>query len=224
MMFFMVLDVETTGLITSKPYIVSIAVKIFETRERSRISRDGGETQVEEELLPRNVEVSEVYDMYHIVKPWKDDFEIPKESTMVHGISTEQARKEGVSIETVIQELHQIFDRFPISTIVAHNISFDIGVLSLQVYRFDRNLPTLNDRMYYLTPVCTMKQSKDLLKIVARTKTTNTMYYKYPKLRELYEHFFPRETFEEHNAKADVIACARCFIRMKYGFDHLKVT
>ena len=201
-MMFMVFDVETTGLIKSKPYIVSIALKVFEVLENT----------------DKKPNIKEVYDMYHIVKPPDDKYEIPIESTNVHGITTDEARNMGVSIEDVINELHKIHDVYKIDTIVAHNIAFDIGVLSLQVYRFDKNVVTFNDKIHDLIPYCTMKNSKELLKLEANTKTGRVLY-KYPKLNELYEHFFPNEKYDEHNAKADVIACARCFFKMKYNTD-----
>lgn len=205
-MIYMIFDVETTGLIHSKPYIVSIALKIFDVNKyRSKKHK-------------RRTVIKEVYDMYHIVKPPKENYEIPQESTKIHGITTEMARTQGKAIEEIIQELHEIQDRFQINTIVAHNISFDIGVLSMQVYRFDKNPVTFNDKIYHLTPYCTMKESIDLVKLKMTSRTGRT-FYKYPRLKQLYEHLFPNQTFEEHNAKADVKACARCFFKMKYDLD-----
>lgn len=205
-MIYMIFDVETTGLIKSKPYIVSIAVKLFDVKKYKTKTGD------------RRIVVKEVYDMYHIVKPPKEGYEIPIESSNIHGITTKIAQTQGRPIEEILSELHDMQDRFQIHTIVAHNIEFDIGVLSMQVYRFDKRPVTFNDKIYYLTPYCTMQESTNLLKLKTTSKFGRT-YFKYPRLKQLYEHFFPNENFEEHNAKADVEACARCFFKLKYDID-----
>tara|TARA_B110000261_G_C12987630_1_gene319023 strand:+ start:314 stop:889 length:576 start_codon:yes stop_codon:yes gene_type:complete len=191
----MVLDLETTGFIESKPYIVSIAYDLYDESDMSLID-----------------------EFYSIVSPPTDDYEIPQASINVHGITTQYARDNGVSIANIIEKLHHDFDKYDITQIVAHNIKFDIGVLSLQLIRFDKgdaNGVKLKYKMYHIEAYCTMMNSIELVNIISITKT-GRKFKKYPKLIELYKHLF-EETFNAHNARDDVKACARCYIQMMSG-------
>ena len=47
---------------------------------------------------------------------------------------------------------------------------------------------------------------------------------KWPKLNELYEHLFPGQKVDGfHNSMIDVLACLRCFVKMKYNYDDTKI-
>jgi DNA polymerase III epsilon subunit-like protein len=66
-----------------------------------------------------------------IIKP--EGFTIPKESSDVHGISTEQAYEEGKDLLDVLTEFDK--DLRNSTRLVAHNISFDEKVLGAEFIR-----------------------------------------------------------------------------------------
>jgi DNA polymerase III epsilon subunit-like protein len=193
----MIFDVETTGFLESKPYIVSIAYNVYK--------------------LENNV-TTLMLEKYNVVKPHNDSYQFPKESVNVHKITTEYAKEHGIPIQQVISDLHDLFDCYCIDTIIAHNISFDVGVLSIQLNRYDKHSTLLTEKIKDIKSYCTMKETTELVNIKRTTKTGRT-YTKFPKLIELYQYLFPNETFEEHNAKFDVAACARCYFKVVYDYD-----
>ena len=196
-------DVETTGLLNTNPYIVSIAYSLYEHKPNQ-------DYNIEKPFR--------VLEKYHIVKPPTDDFVIPEESVKVHGISTEQAKKEGISIQEVIYSLHCVFDNYNVKMIVAHNINFDIKVLMIQLDRYDTNHKiTLKHKLFDVEVYCTMKETIEMMNL-ERTNSRGT-YKKYPKLEELYTRLFKGEAFNAHNALEDVRACVRCYYKFLYKID-----
>ena len=189
----MVFDLETTGFIESNPYIVSIAYELY----------DDSLSTLEEEY-------------YTVVAPPSEDYVFPQGSVDVHGITTEYAREHGVDVRLVLNKLHEVFDKHKVTRIVAHNIKFDIGVLSLQMNRFDKGDSkgrNLKDKMFNIEGYCTMLNTIEMVSIYRTTKT-GRKYKKYPKLIELYKHLFGDEEFNAHNARDDVKACVKCYIEL----------
>ena len=192
-MVFMVFDLETTGFVESKPYIVSIAFNLYDDETFERIE-----------------------EYYNVVKPPTNEYIFPQESVNVHGITTEYARDHGVCITEILTKLHQVFDTYSITKIVAHNLKFDIAVLSIQMNRFDKgdsNGKKLKTKLFNIQGYCTMMNSIEMLSLFRTTKT-GRRYKKYPKLIELYQHFFEGEEFNAHNARDDVQACFKCYKEM----------
>lgn len=96
--------------------------------------------------------------------------------------------------------------------LVAHNIDFDYKVLINEIkhelgsdYTIDQN------RL-----LCTMKMSIDVCKLPKRQKLYNNQsQYKWPKLIELYRHFYKEDPKEElHDALNDVIILKACFEKL----------
>jgi len=124
---------------------------------------------------------------------------IPKKATAIHGISTEMAQKFGTS-QQVIVEWHTgaMNDA---SLAVAHNIDFDRHIMETAACRENVKVPES------VKEFCTMKAGTNLCKLPG-------LYgYKWPKLEELHHHLF-HESFQAHDALADVQACARCYFKM----------
>lgn len=210
MVFYMFFDVETTGLLYSNPYLVSIAYNIYE--------------------LDDNNDPKLVHEYYKVVKPPTDDYIFPRESVAVHGITTEYAKSNGVPIQEILNDLHIIFDTYTIDTLIAHNISFDIKALSMQMNRYDKkrmrknpDQPALSEKMYNIKTYCTMKENVEVTKLVSKSqvgeKRKFPQKFKYPKLVELYDHLFPGEIFLQHNAKYDMEACARCYFKIVHNLN-----
>lgn len=136
----------------------------------------------------------------YIIKP--EGFIIPKDSSDVHGITTERASNEGVGLYDVLDEF--LKDLNTSDYIVGHNIDFDVKVVCCELYRNN-----VNNALYSKRRICTMKSTTDLCKIPGKYG------YKYPKLQELYKKLFNRNFVDAHNSAADVKATFECYLELK---------
>tara|TARA_B100001123_G_C15315058_1_gene1025831 strand:+ start:1150 stop:1749 length:600 start_codon:yes stop_codon:yes gene_type:complete len=143
---------------------------------------------------------------YHIVRP--NDFEIDNSSIAcsINGITEEVAFETGISINDIFQKMHGHL--YECDIIVAHNLLFDEHILLAELHRNKRDdlIQIFESKKRY----CTMNNSRDILKLP--TKFGNN--YKSPKLVELYQYFFNKDFDNQHNAKADVDACAQCYFKL----------
>lgn len=140
----------------------------------------------------------------YIVKP--DGWEIPEEATKIHGITTEQALKEGVPFAKIADEY--IHDCMVADIIIGHNIYFDSSIIKANILRL--GMPNYyNDlvepAMDKSKRICTMMKT---IKFVD-AKFENGRGGKFPRLEELYEKLFD-DSFPAHNAHEDVKATLRC--------------
>jgi hypothetical protein len=183
MAYTIIFDTETTGLPKFRninalnqrdnwPDIVSVAWSVFE--------KNG----------------THVKSCYSVVKP--TSWEIPIESTRIHGITTEYAMEHGRPLLDVLNELRADFEKA--DTVVAHNIEFDKNVL-FNAYKWH-----LDYNPWHLWPeweVCTMLKATDEVKIPSKWPTT-ARPYKPPTLTELYKATFNKEPTGQHNSQKDV--------------------
>jgi DNA polymerase III epsilon subunit-like protein len=126
----------------------------------------------------------------HIIKP---NWEIPIESTKIHGITTEYATSCGIDLYSAINE----FMREECHMIVAHNMEFDISVIvNAVLWDLKLQFPPIRPKQ-----ICTMKLGRDLCMIPGKYGK-----YKYPKLKEFYYHVFKKMPDENklHNSLYDV--------------------
>lgn len=135
-----------------------------------------------------------------IIQP--DGFTIPEASSRIHGITTERALCDGVSLERVLQEFCSALNEA--SLLVAHNISFDQNIVGAELLRC---------RMKNLIPAvqkfCTMQATTELCALPGKWG------YKWPKLSELHYHLFQTNFDEAHNAAVDITITAKCFWELK---------
>jgi len=179
-------DIETTGLVPKGlhwktdymqfPYIVQIAWK-------------------------RSDELN-VND--YIIKP--EGYEIPIESTKIHGITNEIANKTGVDFGLVFLEF--IKNCLIADKIIGHNIYFDTSIIKANYLRLynNSNVDSLIFALHKNKRIDTMMKTIKFCGL----KQKNSNKPKFPTLEELYFKLFS-ETFEAHNAANDVIATERCF-------------
>jgi len=137
-----------------------------------------------------------------IVRP--DGFEIPKEASDIHGITTEHALAVGGPLDEVLMELFD--DAADCGLLVGHNVDFDRPIIGAELVRV--GLPTVASQWMAWPSVCTMKLGTDLCKLPGRYG------YKWPKLEELYRHLFGRGFEGAHRADQDMVATAECFFEM----------
>jgi DNA polymerase III epsilon subunit-like protein len=125
-----------------------------------------------------------------IIKP--DGFEIPKEASEIHGISTEYAKGHGVFITTALQ----MFSDFAQAAdcLVAHNIDFDFLVLSSEYFRQGLEFP-LKGSLF-----CTMKAATPICRL------PGPYGFKWPKLSEAYKIATGQDHIGAHDALTDIRA------------------
>lgn len=192
----LVFDCETTGLIPKQrkynidtyPYIVQLSWLCF------------------------NIDTNELNDYDTIIKQEN----IPKESSDIHGITTEYSLKHGQDINDVLNIFIQHWNKADM--IVAHNLSFDLNMIQTECKRHNIQLE-FKDKILY----CTMKNSIDLCGIKKPSQfRPGSFYYKYPKLNETFKYLFPNETIninKLHNSFVDIYLCFICFYKLYYDED-----
>jgi DNA polymerase III epsilon subunit-like protein len=135
-----------------------------------------------------------------IIKPL--GFKIPIEASKVHGITTEYALENGVSIEEVLLNFEKHCEKS--KYLIAHNINFDSKVTGSEFLRILSRNPISK-----LEKMCTMESSTNFCKI------PGNYGYKWPKLSELHVKLFGIDFEGAHDALADIEATAKCFWEMK---------
>ena len=133
-----------------------------------------------------------------IIKP--DNYVIPEDSVKIHKITNKKAVKEGVALIDVLKIFKEDCDK--VKTIIAHNASFDINVISAAHYRIKEPVRLFENKNI----ICTMKSTTKLCKLKGKYG------YKYPKLEELYYFLFKEKpNVILHNSLEDVKVTLKCF-------------
>ncbi len=136
----------------------------------------------------------------YIIKP--ENFEIPRDASRVHGITTEQAINEGENLEIVLNKFNDLVERS--SYIVAHNISFDEKILGAELLR-----KRIQSNFNRKRKLCTMQSSTNYCRL------SGSYGYKWPKLSELHIKLFGEDFEEAHDASVDINATEKCFWKMR---------
>ena len=190
---YVVFDTETTGLpisydaspsdVDNWPRVVQVAWEAFDNRGRKTDAH------------------------CYIVRP--EGFTIPKEAVKIHGISTSIAKRAGLPVAQVLRVFTEALSNA--SVVVAHNFTFDAGVLGAEYHRLGKR-PQFRRKI----EVCTMRTATQYCALPSRYG------FKWPKLSELYLELFGKRLKDAHDAAADVAACSRCFFELKrLGIVHL---
>lgn len=182
---------------------------IFDT-ETTGIPRNRNAPLEMVENWPRVVQIAwQVYDEAEtlinsreaIIRP--DGFIIPPDAARVHGITQERALEVGIPLFDILPAFVEEVGRADV--LVAHNMNFDASVMGAEFVR-----GALETEMFSKRRICTMEASTEYCQLPGRYG------FKWPTLAELYYKLF-RSTFQgEHDAAADVRACARCFFELKH--------
>ena len=126
----------------------------------------------------------------------------------VHQISIKDCDIGGMSENRLFDIIAQIFFNPDELLLVAHNVSFDLEMLSQYIERngCKEDGTVLKQRPHF----CTMMNSTNLCKLPGRFGK-----YKWPKLTELHRFLFDEDFEGAHDALADVRATRRCYYRLK---------
>ncbi len=137
-----------------------------------------------------------------LVKP--DGFNIPYDAEQIHGISTELAQENGISLQEGLDLFLEALKKTKF--VVGQNVEFDINVMGCEFHRMgiENNLTKLP-----VLDTCT-EHTAELCKISGGRGGK----YKLPTLTELHNHLFGVGFEEAHNATADVEATTRCFLEL----------
>lgn len=179
-------DVESTGTNNRKDRIVQIAAVLTDYQGK------------------------ELESYCTIIKP--DDFKIPIGATNIHGITTQQALKEGIPLADALVKFSEISKKAYAT--VAHNRNFDKPFINQEWYRCELDQSIIQDNFMSLPDYCTMLSTCEFVGI------ENYYGYKWPKLSELYYKLFKEDFEGAHDALIDVRATIKCFFELKnnHGF------
>ena len=138
----------------------------------------------------------------YLVQP--EGFNIPYDAERIHGISTELAQQDGISLLEVLEKFNQTLGKAKF--IVGQNLGFDVNIMSCEFYRMGMqsqmaSMPILD--------TCT-EVTASLLQLPGGRGGK----FKLPTLTELHQYLFNQPFAEAHNATADVEATTRCFLEL----------
>lgn len=138
----------------------------------------------------------------YLVRP--DGFNIPFDAEKIHGISTELAMAEGISLEEVAEKFQVALSKTKF--LVGQNIDFDVNIMGAEFYRLgiENPLPGLP-----VLDTCTETTAQ-----LCQIPGGRGGKFKLPTLTELHGFLFNETFTEAHNATADVEATARCFFEL----------
>ena len=144
---------------------------------------------------------NEVIRSNDIIQP--DGYRIPKASSLIHGITTEKAKEEGIPVGEVLNKFSYAFDSA--DYLIAHNIDFDDKIVGAEFIRAE-----METDFFKKSRICTMKSSIQYCRLPGRFKGK----FKNPTLTQLHTKLFGHGFDDAHDALADVIACADSFFEL----------
>ncbi|KAA1243894.1 DNA polymerase III subunit alpha [Aquimarina sp. RZ0] len=138
----------------------------------------------------------------YLVKP--EGFNIPYDAEKIHGISTELAAQDGISLAEVLEKFNIALSKTKF--VVGQNVGFDVNIMGAEFYRLDvqnklQELPVLDTCTETTASLCQIPGGRG-------------GKFKLPTLTELHEYLFGTAFGEAHNATADVEATTRCFLEL----------
>jgi len=137
---------------------------------------------------------------------------IPVETSKIHGITDAISQEKGLNPAELLSTFLKTAE--DVNLIVAHNLSFDRDIIAVECLRRGINCDVfINQPMY-----CTMKSNINRCALARENKMGNT-YFKFPNLAELHYHLFQTWPEGMHNAKADVLICLRCYVKINHKTD-----
>ena len=133
-----------------------------------------------------------------------DGYNIPYDAERIHGISTELAQEQGISLDKSLELFNEALNKTKF--IVGQNLNFDLNIMGCEFHRLGiesilSSLPILD--------TCTEKTA-----LMCQLPGGRYGKFKLPTLTELYNHLFGVGFGEAHNATADVEATTRCFLEL----------
>jgi DNA polymerase III epsilon subunit-like protein len=136
-----------------------------------------------------------------LIKP--DGWEITPDITAINGLTTEKCELEGIDVKQAL-DAYTRFVRDEQRIIVAFHAQFDTKVLRGELRRAGM------DDLFEITPnICTMRGATKI-----GVKKQGAKKGGFPKLSDVYLHFFNEEPTGQHTSHGDAHACHGIFRRM----------
>ena len=138
----------------------------------------------------------------YLVKP--EGFNIPFDAEKIHGISTQLAQANGISLREVLEKFNIALSQNKF--VVGQNVGFDLNIMGAEYLREGMENPLDG---FPVLDTCTEKTAE-------YCKLPGGRYgkFKLPTLTELHQELFSQPFSEAHNATADVEATTRCFLEL----------
>lgn len=154
--------------------------------------------------LDENLEMDELAE-FTLIRP--EGWEIKPDAAAVNGLTTERCLAEGINVRHALASYtRQIRDERRI--VVAFNAQFDTKIMRGELRRAGM------DDLFMITPnICAMRAAMKL-----GVQKRGEKKGGFPKLSDVYWHFFQHEIPDAHDARADVMATVEIFRElMKIG-------
>lgn len=150
----------------------------------------------------------------HIVKI-PDEVNIDPNSIKIHKITRDICNLNGLPIVNILNNFNNVLLKTDI--IVGHNLQFDKNIIMVEFIR-NRITHNFNPGNIAIPCFCTMQNSINICNLTYKRRD-GSLVPKYPKLLELYKHYFYDEPSGLHNAMNDVIVTLRCYYKMQFDLD-----
>lgn len=146
-----------------------------------------------------------------IVRP--DGWEIPEETTAIHGITTAHALDVGLPEADVLSVFMNMWQG---RTRIGHNESFDARIMRIAMMRHNFSTESC-DTWKASASECTQIMSTPLVKAppTAKMIAAKRFHHKSANLGEAYQHFMGKPLEHAHSAMADVQACIAVYFAVK---------
>jgi DNA polymerase-3 subunit alpha len=138
----------------------------------------------------------------YLVQP--DGYNIPYDAERIHGIATELAQADGISLLEVLEKFNIALSKSKF--IVGQNLKFDVNIMGCEFHRLGIESPMSS---MPVLDTCT-EVTASLLQLPGGRGGK----FKLPTLTELHSYLFNKPFAEAHNATADVEATTRCFFEL----------
>ena len=138
----------------------------------------------------------------YLIQP--EGYNIPYDAERIHGISTELALQNGISIQLVLEKFNLALSKA--TYIVGQNLGFDVNIMGCEFYRLGIKSPMSS---MPILDTCT-----EVTAAMLKLSGGKGGRFKLPTLTELHQYLFNQPFAEAHNATADVEATSRCFFEL----------
>jgi DNA polymerase-3 subunit alpha len=138
----------------------------------------------------------------YLIQP--EGFNIPYDAEKVHGISTELAQEQGVSLALMLEKFNSALSQTKF--IVGQNLKFDINIIGAEFHRLNIENP--------LGKLPVLDTCTEITASLLQLPGGRGGKFKLPNLTELHQYLFNKPFAEAHNATADVEATTRCFFEL----------
>jgi len=138
----------------------------------------------------------------YLIQP--EGFNIPYDAEKIHGISTELAKEQGISLKEALAKFNTALSKTKF--VVGQNVKFDLNIMGAEFVRESienplQELPVLDTCTEHTASLCQIPGGRG-------------GKFKLPTLTELHQFLFNQPFAEAHNATADVEATTRCFLEL----------